>query len=305
MFPHLILPAIGSSKVRTMVLPFAFVGFFIFPICLASLLDWNDAYEYPKYSFEWSNVSILEGDIDSIKEKTEKTKLSSLFYAGKHEYFCVYPNASLIKQNSTTEPSYDLQELRIQGTEKINELANVFLIENRGYWTYDYVYGQHVRQYHLEPQQGSDKVLANPMYILGTAPNTQTKKNLEENWAIGFVEGKAYLQTTFRNGTMCDITKRPRHVILSYECSTNSDTPEITQYQEVSSCAYSMTIHVPGLCSLPAFKIQEDIPSEKIVCYNVIKEKSNEVDHKDSQHVVDEVAQTSPPEVKEVETQSS
>lgn len=76
-------------------------------------------------------MSILEGDIDSIKEKTEKTKLSSLFYAGKHEYFCVYPNASLIKQNSTTEPSYDLQELRIQGTEKINELANVFLIEVR------------------------------------------------------------------------------------------------------------------------------------------------------------------------------
>ncbi|EPY49646.1 sensor for misfolded ER glycoproteins Yos9 [Schizosaccharomyces cryophilus OY26] len=245
----------------------------------SSIFNWKDAFSYPKFSFEWSPDVITISKMDELKSQLSNEKLWTRLRSGNEEYFCIYPNMTAIEQKSPLEqPAHDIDELRKQGLSALQTLNELVVVGNRGYWTYDYVHNQFARQYHLEPSPESIIPIIEPLYFLGKASSQNESQQLsEEQLMVKYDEGKAYLQTTYYNGTNCDVTNKPRTVVLNYECEDDDSTPRVSQYQEVSSCFYSMKIHVPALCKHKAFQPVDDSPSENIVCYRIYTGSDNYV----------------------------
>ncbi|EPX74995.1 sensor for misfolded ER glycoproteins Yos9 [Schizosaccharomyces octosporus yFS286] len=257
----------GKLAIYTFLLYFASLSY-------ASVFNWKDAFNYPKFSFEWSPEAVTLTRMEELKSELPNDKLWTRLRTGNEDYFCVYPNITAIKSKSVSkQPKPDTNSIRTQGFKALETLSNIFIMERRGYWAYDYLHNQFVRQYHLDLSPDLQKPVMEPLYFLGMASSQE--KNVEpqeQQLLVMFDEGKAYLQTTYRNGTICDVTNKPRTVVLKYECEDDDPTPRFTQYQEVSSCSYSITIHVPALCKHRAFQSLDDSPSENIICYPISTE---------------------------------
>ncbi|WBW72663.1 sensor for misfolded ER glycoproteins Yos9 [Schizosaccharomyces osmophilus] len=252
------------------------LAFYTFLLCFvslvyASIFNWKDAFSYPKFSFEWSPEALNVTRMEELKSRLLNDKLWTRLRTGDDDYFCVYPNITTIESKSPLEqPMHDMNEIKNQISQALDSLSEVIIREKRGYWTYDYVHNQFAIQYHLDVSPDFKTPVIEPIYYLGKARSQEgNEKPQEEQLLVKFDDGKAYLQSTYYNGTICDVTNKPRTVVLKYECDGDDSAPKFTQYQEVSSCSYFMTIHVPALCKHKAFQPIDDSPIENIVCYRI------------------------------------
>jgi hypothetical protein len=146
-----------------------------------------------------------------------------------------------------------------------------------GWWTYEFCFGKHVRQYHAT-QAG--KVEAE--YFLGRLIDPQlgdvaahsldmdAAALLRELESIGVENADIpYYSETYQFGTACDIgEKAARRVELRWSCAVGASASSIRSIKEPSSCQYILEIDSPLLCQHPSYRSTE-IPLHLVSCYFV------------------------------------
>eukprot|EP01119_Soliformovum_irregulare_P005358 TRINITY_DN17126_c0_g1_i1.p1 TRINITY_DN17126_c0_g1~~TRINITY_DN17126_c0_g1_i1.p1 ORF type:complete len:312 (+),score=92.89 TRINITY_DN17126_c0_g1_i1:61-996(+) len=108
-----------------------------------------------------------------------------------------------------------------------------------GWWTYEFCPKKHLRQFHQE----KDKPI-----------------RPQDDFSLGRYGGKVgtihdgYYAEEYVQGTVCDITGKPRTTQVRYICSADRMSTSLSEIIEPSSCNYVLTVGIPQLCKHSAFR---------------------------------------------------
>eukprot|EP00004_Rigifila_ramosa_P006256 TRINITY_DN1694_c0_g1_i1.p2 TRINITY_DN1694_c0_g1~~TRINITY_DN1694_c0_g1_i1.p2 ORF type:complete len:168 (-),score=36.32 TRINITY_DN1694_c0_g1_i1:25-528(-) len=150
-----------------------------------------------------------------------------------------------------------------------------------GWWTYEFCYKRHLRQYHTEhivdKAKGQQISRTTAEYFLGkyapidaetpaaaAAQRSQDRAGREIVGVPGSAEGTAYLDRSYRTGTVCDLTNRERETEVRYQCG-HEVPDQILLVKESSTCRYTITVLSGALCKHPFFAPKPPSTSN-IVC---------------------------------------
>ncbi|EEB05515.1 sensor for misfolded ER glycoproteins Yos9 [Schizosaccharomyces japonicus yFS275] len=255
----------------------------LFSLAACSLLNYEDIFAYPKYSFVWSTDELTKERAEQLVQETPETQNTQYLRVGNEEFLCTYPQWKGVIETFNNGASHSTDdEVVEQGLQAIRTLGGVCLLDPNGYWTYEYCHDTSIRQFHYE----DDKQAAQNYYDLGIAPVIE--RSSIGAWTVRKSGTKRSLQIEWINGTKCDLTGKPRQTLVQYECVDDGDAPRIAWYTELSTCSYSMTIHVPALCGLEPFRRSDLSDVQNIVCHPVVevatstKEEDDEKEEKES-----------------------
>ncbi|XP_078594232.1 endoplasmic reticulum lectin 1-like isoform X1 [Branchiostoma floridae x Branchiostoma japonicum] len=119
-----------------------------------------------------------------------------------------------------------------------------------GWWKHEFCYGKHVQQYH------EDQKLGNTVISIGTWNKQEHLDWAKDNPGQATPrrhrdDGKVRMVTHYYgHGDMCDVTGRPREVLVKLKCKT-SDKHSVTIYLiEPNTCEYILGVESPIICSL-------------------------------------------------------
>ncbi len=65
-----------------------------------------------------------------------------------------------------------------------------------------------------------------------------------------------YYPVRYIQGTVCDITNKPRLTTVHYVCIADAKN-QIYSFEEVSSCEYEIVVLTTRICSHPAYKMED------------------------------------------------
>lgn len=151
--------------------------------------------------------------------------------------------------------------------ELLEILKGPCFIRQEGWWSYEFCYQKKFRQLHLE----EDKVVQE--FILGVYDPEATaafNQNLSDISTFKDPRSKdasqRYHAHQYTNGTVCDLTNKPRETEVRFVCS--EPRAMISSITEISTCKYALTVQVPTLCKHPLF--QEERPVWHTIDCNVL-----------------------------------
>lgn len=177
-----------------------------------------------------------------------------------------------------------------------------------GWWSYRFCYNDSVSQFHAAtPQPGQSQFPpvrdpATPKYLLGRAKPQTKRKFRNEDHGESVDEGGTdlelidsrgepnnysdeeqgtlrsngdtrYLVQKLRDGTICDLTLRPRDIEIQYHCAA-SGGDRIAWIKEVTACSYLMVVYTPRLCNDIVFQPLVVTETHEIICKPIIAEAS-------------------------------
>ncbi|MGH0133857.1 UNVERIFIED_CONTAM: hypothetical protein FKN15_017415 [Acipenser sinensis] len=118
------------------------------------------------------------------------------------------------------------------------------LIKTKDWWTYEFCYGQHIRQYHMEDSEIKGEILFLGFYSSEFDWNNETAKASKQHRL------KRYHSQTYVNGSTCDLSRALRETEVRFMCEEGS-SDYITRVDEPQSCSYVLTVHTPRTCQHP------------------------------------------------------
>eukprot|EP01116_Phalansterium_solitarium_P001065 TRINITY_DN10864_c0_g1_i1.p1 TRINITY_DN10864_c0_g1~~TRINITY_DN10864_c0_g1_i1.p1 ORF type:complete len:415 (-),score=136.73 TRINITY_DN10864_c0_g1_i1:77-1321(-) len=193
-----------------------------------SLIDRSDEIKY-------SIALLAPKDTKEIPSGGTVHRLTS--GSNKRQYDCTVP-APLenVDQENTTSaaPSFD---------DLLEPLSNSCLYRLAGWWTYEFCFGRHLRQYH---QEFDKPVREGEEFFLG---KTQV---------LPGVGHKEYYAVTYTGGTPCDITHEPRSVEVQFICSPDQIPSAIIDIKEPASCTYIVQVATNLVCRHPTLRPKKE-----------------------------------------------
>lgn len=164
--------------------------------------------------------------------------------------------------------------------------AKTCIKRNEGWWTYEFCFGQGIRQYHRD---GEGRITAE--FSLGSydvAKNTELERSggalvTEHIDATHDVSRPAYLEL-YGQGTHCKEFDHftPRRAKVYYYCNQGGSNHYILGVKETQTCVYSVKISSPVLCDHPHFLSAEQKSEERaeiVHCVPLATASSQEASH--------------------------
>ncbi|XP_069043446.1 protein OS-9 isoform X2 [Lepisosteus oculatus] len=189
-------------------------------------------------------IQILPDPVIKRQARSEEVMLVSNKY--KQLYECRLPAQALRFQQDAAADSADSQAYSGPG---IAELLKPMdgapcLVKTKDWWTYEFCFGQHVRQYHLEDSEIKGDVLFLGYYGSEFDWNNETAKASKQHRL------KRYHSQTYVNGSKCDLNGKPRETEVRFLCEEGSGD-YIARVDEPQSCSYVLTVHTTRTCHHP------------------------------------------------------
>uniref|UniRef100_A0A3Q3Q591 Endoplasmic reticulum lectin n=1 Tax=Monopterus albus TaxID=43700 RepID=A0A3Q3Q591_MONAL len=119
-----------------------------------------------------------------------------------------------------------------------------------GWWKYEFCYGKHVHQYHEDKEQGKNTV------VVGSWNAEEhiewAKKNVARSYQLKDGVQKVKLVSHFYgHGDVCDLTGKPRQVIVKLKCKESESPHAVTVYMlEPQTCQYILGVESPVICRI-------------------------------------------------------
>uniref|UniRef100_A0A3Q0SS38 Endoplasmic reticulum lectin n=1 Tax=Amphilophus citrinellus TaxID=61819 RepID=A0A3Q0SS38_AMPCI len=123
--------------------------------------------------------------------------------------------------------------------------------EGVGWWKYEFCYGRHVHQYHEDKEQGKNTV------VVGNWNAEEhidwAKKNVARSYQLrdDGVQKVKLVSHFYGHGDVCDLTGKPRQVIVKLKCKESESPHAVTVYMlEPQTCQYILGVESPVICRI-------------------------------------------------------
>ncbi|KAF0883352.1 protein OS-9 isoform X1 [Crocuta crocuta] len=141
------------------------------------------------------------------------------------------------------------------------------LLKTKDWWTYEFCYGRHIQQYHMEDSEIKGEVLYLGYYQSAFDWDDETAKASKQHRL------KRYHSQTYGNGSKCDLNGRPREAEVRFLCDEGAGISGdyIDRVDEPLSCSYVLTIRTPRLCSHPLLRPPPSAAPQAILCHPALQ----------------------------------
>uniref|UniRef100_A0AAY4ABS2 Endoplasmic reticulum lectin n=1 Tax=Denticeps clupeoides TaxID=299321 RepID=A0AAY4ABS2_9TELE len=133
------------------------------------------------------------------------------------------------------------------------------LTKTKDWWTYEFCYGQHIRQYHMEDSEIKGEVLFLGYYSSEFDWTNETAKASKHH------KLKRYHSQSYVNGSKCDLNGSPRETEVRFVCEEGS-VDYVARVDEPQSCRYVVTVHTSRPCSHPLLRPPPSTRPQPIIC---------------------------------------
>lgn len=142
--------------------------------------------------------------------------------------------------------------------------SNLCIYRTLGWWTYEFCFGSHASQYHLMNNGSIEGAIIN----LGNySTDFDWLKANESSFPIS--SGILYHEQYYTDGSICELTQKPRRVVAKIFCDEHSTT-EIDLISEVETCIYEIHVNSHAMCNIPSFSKKQS--KFNINCQPVVDE---------------------------------
>ncbi|XP_059539382.1 protein OS-9 isoform X1 [Myotis daubentonii] len=141
------------------------------------------------------------------------------------------------------------------------------LLKTKDWWTYEFCYGRHIQQYHMEDSEIKGEVLYLGYYQSAFDWDDDTAKASKQHRL------KRYHSQTYGNGSKCDLNGRPREAEVRFLCDEGAGISGdyIDRVDEPLSCSYVLTIRTPRLCPHPLLRPPPSAAPQAILCHPALQ----------------------------------
>lgn len=241
---------------------------------------YQDIFSKPKF-----NV-IFDGSYGPEEEKLLATSATRM-RLNDRDYICLIPDSNTTNQSNEEDQlkTIDMAEAQSNALTTVKENKSC-LYYRSGYWVYEVCKNQ-VRQFHQDPNAQEMQPEPNtPVFVLG---KKQESVSVENNGDVN------YLEERLTGGTYCELINKPRTIDIQYSCPLESvengelTASDIVTVNEVKTCHYVISVHVPELCKDVAFRpMVDDSTENEIKCFQLKEGKLIEPEKKDAEEVMEE-----------------
>ncbi|XP_006859557.1 PREDICTED: protein OS-9 isoform X7 [Chrysochloris asiatica] len=139
--------------------------------------------------------------------------------------------------------------------------------QTKDWWTYEFCYGRHIQQYHMEDTEIKGEVLYLGYYQSAFDWNDETAKASKQHRL------KRYHSQIYGNGSKCDLNGRPREAEVRFLCDEGAGISGdyIDRVDEPLSCSYVLTIRTPRLCLHPLLRPPPSAAPQAILCHPALQ----------------------------------
>ncbi|XP_003476179.1 protein OS-9 isoform X2 [Cavia porcellus] len=180
----------------------------------------------------------------------------------KQRYECRLPAGAIHFQREREEETPVYQGPGIP--ELLNPMRDApCLLKTKDWWTYQFCYGRHIQQYHMEDSEIKGDILYLGYYQSAFDWDDETAKASKQHRL------KRYHSQTYGNGSKCDLNGRPREAEVRFLCDEGAGISGdyIDRVDEPLSCSYVLTIRTPRLCSHPLLRPLPSAAPQAILCH--------------------------------------
>ncbi|XP_051499695.1 protein OS-9 [Apus apus] len=189
-----------------------------------------------KYGLEILAEPVLAGQRQAEDVVTVASKFKQL-------YECHLPPPT------TPDPE---EESRLYNGSGVTELlrpmaAAPCLVKTKDWWTYEFCYGRHIQQYHMEESEIKGDILFLGYY--------QSALDWDKEMAEASKQHRLrrYHSQSYVNGSRCDLTGRAREAEVRFVCEEGA-ADRLARVDEPQSCRYVLTVQTGRLCPHPALR---------------------------------------------------
>ncbi|XP_072349753.1 protein OS-9 isoform X2 [Scyliorhinus torazame] len=186
-------------------------------------------------------IEILSDPIIKGQTKSDDVVMVSSKY--KQMYECRLPVQAMKFQQESEDETQSYSGLEISELLKPMQAAPC-LVKTKDWWTYEFCYGQHIKQYHTKDSEVKGDVMYLGFYESEFDWNNETAKASKQH------KLKRYHSQTYVNGSKCDLNEKPREAEVRFMCEEGSGD-YIARVDEPQSCNYVLTIHTTRICHHP------------------------------------------------------
>uniref|UniRef100_A0A8C5VC06 Endoplasmic reticulum lectin n=1 Tax=Microcebus murinus TaxID=30608 RepID=A0A8C5VC06_MICMU len=135
--------------------------------------------------------------------------------------------------------------------------------QTKDWWTYEFCYGRHIQQYHMEDSEIKGEVLYLGYYQSAFNWDDETAKASKQHRL------KRYHSQNYGNGSKCDLNGRPREAEVRFLCDEGAGISGdyIDRVDEPLSCSYVLTIRTSRLCPHPLLRPPASATPQAILCH--------------------------------------
>ncbi|XP_060776212.1 protein OS-9 [Neoarius graeffei] len=225
----------------------------LFLICLLSASAFLNLEELNEMKY---GIQILSDPV--IRGQMEDVMLVSSKY--KQLYECRLP-AQAVKFHQDPVPDSDPQGYSGPAVPELLKPMHdaPCLVKTKDWWTYEFCYGQHIRQYHLEDSEIKGDVLFLGYFESEFDWTNETAKATKQH------KLKRYHSQLYVNGSKCDLNGNPRESEVRFVCEEGS-SDYISRVDEPQSCHYVLTVHTSRTCQHPLLRPPSSAKPQAIVC---------------------------------------
>ncbi|KAM9115261.1 protein OS-9 [Pangshura tecta] len=205
-----------------------------------------------KYGIEIAAEPVLAG-----QSKPEDVVIVSSKY--KQKYECRLPSAAVRIHQDAEEQPQSYHGLGILDLLRPMEAAPC-LVKTKDWWTYEFCYGKHIQQYHIEESEIKGDILYLGYYQSAFDWDNETAKASKQHRL------KRYHSQAYGNGSKCDLSGQPREAEVRFLCEEGSGD-YIARVDEPQSCSYVLTIHTTRICHHPFLRPPSTAAPQAIRCH--------------------------------------
>ncbi|XP_053157513.1 protein OS-9 isoform X2 [Hemicordylus capensis] len=205
-----------------------------------------------KYGIEIGAEPVMAGQSKAADVVTVSSKY-------KQKYECRLPAAAVKIHQDKEEDRQSYTGLGISELLKPMEAAPC-LIKTKDWWTYEFCYGKHIQQYHIEESEIKGSILYLGYYQSAFDWDNETAKASKQH------KLKRYHSQTYVNGTKCNLNGKPREAEVRFLCEEGSGD-YIARVDEPQSCSYVLTVHTTRICHHPFLRPPSTATPQTIRCH--------------------------------------
>lgn len=194
-----------------------------------------------------------------IKGQSKADNIVTIASKYKQNYECKLPAIAVKFQQEKDDDTQAYSGLGIPDLLKSMEAAPC-LTKTKDWWTYEFCYGKHIQQYHIEESEVKGDILYLGYYQSEFDWNNETAKASKHH------KLKRYHSQTYVNGSKCDLNGKSRETEVRFMCEEGSGD-YIARVDEPQSCTYVLTIHTTRICNHPYLRPPSTGTPQSIKCH--------------------------------------